>query len=95
MSVLTVDGSLEPKGHEQLTSIESPAALSPPSGARLALIQATGENIRWRDDGTDPTSATGIQLEAGNDFWYVGNLASIRLIEESSGAAVNVAYYAG
>ncbi len=95
MSVLTVDGSLEPKGFQQIADLGSAVGLSPPAGARLALIQATDQDVRWRDDGTDPTASVGVQLRAGDDLWYTGDVSVISLIEQSSGATVNVSYYGG
>ena len=95
MSVLSVDGTLEPKGYEQLTDLSSAAGLTPPAGARLALIQATDQNVRWRDDATDPTSSSGMQLEAGADFWYTGDLDQVKFIEETASAKLNVSYYGG
>ena len=95
MSVLTVDGSLEPKGFEQIADLSSAVGLSAPAGARLALIQATDQDVRWRDDGTDPTASIGVQLRAGDDVWYTGDLSAIALIEQSSGAVLNVSYYGG
>jgi len=95
MSVLSIDGSLEPLGYEQKTSLSSVQSLSPPQGARLALIQALGQAVRWRDDSTDPSATTGVQLDAGQDFWYTGSLSAIRFIESASAAELNVAYYTG
>ncbi len=95
MSVLTIDGALDPKGFEQVTSLSSAKALTPPSGAQAALIQSTDQAVRWRDDGTNPTSSVGMQLGAGKDFFYVGDLSAIRFIEEAASAKLNVSYYGG
>jgi len=93
MSVLTVDGALTPKGYQQVTSLSSAAALTVPTAANLALIQAEDQNVRWRDDGTDPTTTVGIVLEAGDDFWYTGSLAALKFIQETATAKLNVSYY--
>jgi len=95
MSLLTADGTLAPIGFEQLTSLAAAKSLTSPTGARLALIQAEDQAVRWRDDGVDPTSAVGMQLAAGKDFFYIGDLSNIRFIEESASAKLNVAYYNG
>ena len=81
--------------YEKVTSLSSAKGLSSiPTGATHALIQAIDQNVRWRDDGTNPDASTGMQLAAGNDIWYVGNdLSKLSFIEESSGASINVLYY--
>ena len=84
MSVLTIHGVLEPKGFEQITSLGTVKGLTPPSGARLALVQTTDQNVRWRDDGTNPTASVGVQLEAGKDFLYTGDLNAIKFLQEAA-----------
>lgn len=80
--------------YEQLTGISSAKRLQEiPSGATKALIQAEDQNVRWKDDGNDPTTSTGIRLAAGKDLWYTGNLANLVFIEETATAKVNVLYY--
>jgi len=65
-----------------------------PSEARVAIIQATGAALVWRDDGTDPTTTAGMTLAAGESFLYVGDLRAMRIIESSTSSVCNVAYYA-
>lgn len=85
------DGNIEPAGYRQVF----PTVVSGVSvgGARVALIQALVQNIRWRDDGTDPTSTVGTRLHAGETFMYFGDLKALRFIEEASGAEVNISAY--
>lgn len=90
----TVDGHLIPVGYQQIGSLDSIKGLSPPQGARVALIQGLSQDVRWRDDGTDPTVSVGIQLTAGRDMLYTGDLVQIKFIEEAASAELNVAYYA-
>lgn len=84
---------LHPLGFEQLTSLGSASGLSPPSGAQRALLVCTAQNVRFRDDGTDPTASKGIQLTTGTLFWYEGDLSAIKFIEESASAVLEVSYY--
>lgn len=91
------DARMTPVGHQQLTNanLATAVALTVPTGAVYALIQAYSASdvaIRWRDDGTDPTTTVGVRLKNA-DIWYVGNLSAIKLIRESSGVEVNIAYY--
>lgn len=85
--------TLEPLGYEQIVSLSTVQMLDVPSTANLAVIQAEAQNIRWRDDGDDPTSSVGMILFANDSLSYNGNLSEIRLIEVSSGAIANISYY--
>lgn len=92
--VLTRPNPLAPlSGGEMSLAVSSAAGLTPPGGANVALIQALTQNVRWRDDGTNPTSGVGIRLLAGDEMFYTGNLAAIKIIQETSTAEVNVLYY--
>lgn len=91
--VFTSPGSLTPKGYQQLTSLASAAALTVPSGATVALIQAESQSIRWRDDGTDPTASVGMPLAVGETLFYTGSLSAIKVIEQTASAKLNISYY--
>lgn len=89
-----VDGFLQPAGYVQITSLSSAVGLGTlPDGVTLTLIQAESKNVRWRDDGTDPTAAVGMILEAGQTLVYTGNPSEIKLIEVAASAIVNVSFY--
>ena len=82
-------------GYQQVTSLSSAASLTVPAGAGLALLQVTGQNVRWRDDGTDPTTTVGMVLTSGGDpFPYSGDLSKIKFIEVTASAVLNVTYFA-
>jgi hypothetical protein len=49
--------------------------------------------VRWRDDGTDPTTTVGMNLAAGASLDYEGQLAAIKFIEVTASAKLNVAYF--
>ena len=85
------DGTVEPCGYRQVFPVAA-SGVSIGEG-RVALIQALIQNVRWRDDGVDPTAAVGHVLHAGESMWYTGNLRAIRFIEVASGAEVNIAVY--
>jgi hypothetical protein len=87
------DATLLPEGYEQVTSLSTATSLTVPSGARMALIQASVQSIRWRDDATPPTPSVGMRISAGEEFWYTGNLDAIQFIEEIAGGKLNVSYY--
>ncbi|MEM9605900.1 MAG: hypothetical protein AAGA99_00670 [Actinomycetota bacterium] len=94
-------------GYEQLTGITSATGITPSlyqytqdNGdvsvvGRRVLLQATGANVRWRDDGTDPTASVGMVVVAGGaPQLYEGPVENLRFIQESGGAVLNVTVYA-
>ena len=69
----TVDGPLPVcKGYQQLdsTALSASSGLTVPSGTTLALIQAEAISVRFRADGTDPTSSVGMLISAGGEVLY-------------------------
>lgn len=83
-----------PRGFQQITDMSASTALTVPSQAQFAMIQAEGADVRWRDDGTAPTTSVGTLLTAGNSMLYEGDLGAIRFIETATTAVLNVSYYA-
>lgn len=83
-----------PKGFESIADVSGATGLTVPAGANLALIDATSQDVRWRDDGVAPTDTVGTLLLKNTPFEYSGNLSAIQFIEITSGAALNVSYYA-
>lgn len=86
-----------PGGFEQITSVVTTgtaASLTPPAGAQVALIQATKQNVNWRDDGNPPTSSEGMQLTAGDEpYEYYGPLGQIQFMGQQSGGILSISYY--
>ncbi len=82
-------------GFQQIIDLSSVVTLSLPSGAtpNAVLLQAEGAHVRWRDDSQNPTSTVGMLLKSGTDIWYVGNPASLKIIEASAGAVLNASFY--
>lgn len=87
-------GGLTPKGYQQITSLAAATALTVPSGATSATIVAETQDVRWRDDGTNPTATVGMLLPKGTQLQYSGNLAAIKFIETAASASLNISYYA-
>lgn len=86
------DATIQPVGYRQITSLGSAVGIQIGDG-RVALIQALNQNIRWRDDGINPTDSVGMRIHAGESIWYIGDLRAIRFIEEDSGAELNISVY--
>lgn len=92
---MAFSSSQSPRGYEQITDMDPAVGLTvPDAGATFALIYCEGADVRWRDDGTDPTAAVGMLLADGEVLLYDGPLASIKFFETAAGAVVNVSYYA-
>lgn len=89
-------------GYQQITSLSASSALTVPTmdknGSKqqptIAIIIPETQAVRWRDDGTDPTSTVGMPLAAGVALQYDGDLSKIRFIESTAGAKLNISYYA-
>ena len=79
-------------GHANL-STSAGVTLTVPSGALYAQVVVEVAAVRWRDDGTAPTSAVGMPIAAGGALTYRGNLSAIQFIGQTAGATVNVSYY--
>ena len=99
MAGSNLDARLNPLGHDQAVDITAAALLTAiatvPDTADRVLIQAEGEAVRWTDDGVNPTTTTGMRLENGSDFMYVGDLTTLKFIEEGTSAKINFAFYEG
>ena len=89
-------------GYQQITSLSAATGLTVPTKdpvtganvkANFALITAEAQALRWRDDGTAPTSTVGMPLAVGVTLQYDGDLSKIRFIEQVGGVIVNISYY--
>ncbi len=91
--VRTIERELLPIGDEQITNLSASVGLTVPAKARVALLQAEAKTLRFRDSGSAPTATVGIRLLADSVFWFTGDLAALRFIEETAGGILNVSYY--
>ncbi len=85
-----------PMGFEVLSSAQLSGSISPspPAGANVALLNAETGNVRWRDDGTAPTTTVGMLItKDGDPYEYWGNLSSIKFINAGGAASLNISYY--
>lgn len=85
-----------PAGYEQATISNAAEALAAvPDRSNYAIIRVTGGAVRYRDDGTDPTAAVGVPLDAGDILHYSGNRAdALKFIRrDSTDATLDVTYY--
>lgn len=98
---MNVKGITTCMGYQQLSTLSSAVGLTVPTQtpngsatkANFALIICETQNVRWRDDGTDPTASVGMLLVAGTPLQYDGDLSKIKFIETTASAKLNVSYY--
>lgn len=85
---------LDALGYQQLTSLSSAVGFTVPAGCVTINVQAETQNVRYRDDGTDPTSTVGMLLYAGAIIPIsAANFSSMKFIETSAGAKLNISCY--
>lgn len=82
-----------PLGYEQITDTDAAFGLTVPNGATSAVITAEAQDVRYRDDGIDPTASIGMPLAKGLPLQYSGTLSKITFIAQTNGAILNVSYY--
>ncbi len=58
-----------------------------------AVIQSNGGTIRWRDDGTAPTSTIGMVIASGGELLYAGDLYTLQLIEATGTPIADISFY--
>lgn len=89
-----------PAGYQAISATSStavgctiPAAVAPGSTSNYTFFVCETTNVRWRDDGIDPTPTVGTPLAAGAAFDYDGPPQSIKFISTGSAATVHANYY--
>lgn len=80
-------------GFQNYAITASMTLTSVPSNSTHALITVDlgGGNIRFRDDGVNPTTAVGLLIQAGGAA-ELTNLSSIRMISTSATTSINVSF---
>lgn len=91
--------SLSALGQGQLTSLGSAVAVSTvsggiPAGTQKVLLEPEAQNVRYRDDGTDPTSGVGILMVANTVYEFdVAQIPRMKVIETTGSAKLNISFY--
>lgn len=88
-------------GYQQIADLSSAVGLTvpvlAPDGSNqkptFALIICETQGVRWRDDGTSPSSSVGMTLAAGVPLQYDGDLNRIKFIQQAASAKLNISYY--
>ena len=89
----TSDASLNPKGYQRITGLSTVKSLTVPGGVRTVMLKCETQPVRWRDDGTDPTTTDGFLLDAGEEFMYTGKPQKLRFIETVPGSVLHANFY--
>jgi apolipoprotein N-acyltransferase len=84
-----------PLGFQQISAatLASATSLTVPAGATVAVVAPDTAAVRWRDDGTAPTTSVGMSLAAATVFEYWGNLSAIQFIAQTGSPVLNISYY--
>lgn len=80
-------------GFEQITGLSSAKGLTGAAGASYAIIQAETQDVRFRADGSDPTSSVGGVIAAGGSLKWDSDFTQIKFIESAASAKLNVHYF--
>lgn len=90
----------KPAGFYQGTSVATAKTLADiigeaiPADADFCLVNPESQNVRWRDDGTNPTASVGMVLEAGQTLVVTrGQLSRIKFIEVAASTKLNINFY--
>lgn len=79
-------------GYQQLR-VTVATTLPVPFGATRVQIAVSDNAVRYRDDGTAPTSDLGYPLSVGEEIIYAGNLSAIQFVSQSSTATLDLLFY--
>src|SRR5258708_5167231 len=95
--------SFAPLGYEQITlsgstviDLTNGGTFTIPPSARMALIAVSVAKVRWRDDGTNPTTAVGMPVDGTTntlEFQYTGDLTAIKFVAVSGSPVLDVSFY--
>lgn len=90
-----LDFSLQPLGYQQVAVSTTAVGLTLPSGVvRMAVITVEDNPIRFRDDGTNPSSTVGVLVQPDVTILVCGPAVSgFRAIRTGADAKLSVSYY--
>lgn len=78
-------------GTHQSLSVSSVTPVSLPAGCNAVLVQATGQNVRIRFDGNNPTTGSGFQIRAGDPpFLLPMSQTTFLALQEAATATLEV-----
>jgi len=93
------NGPYTPNGYCQITSLTTAVTLvsgcsgGVPQSTTIAEICTETVAVRYRDDGTSPTSSVGMPVAASTCFQYAGDMTAIKFIQQASSGIIDVSFY--
>lgn len=79
---------------QTLAALATAAGIPNLDGVRQVLITPEVQAVRWRSDGTSPTTAIGYPLAVGAELQYTAsNIGGLRIIAQVAGAVLNIDLY--
>ena len=96
MAQITIVQKGDPTGYQKLTVSNTAVGLTIPINSNRALIVVETASIRWRDDGTSPTSTDGIQIFQNQSLELDGGkcLSQFKAIKTGdTDATLHINYY--
>jgi hypothetical protein len=95
--VIVLEKPLKFLGYEQVATLSSAVGLtSIPNDVAEAWVQAVGQDVSFRADGTDPTAGIGQIIPTGVGVWWnldAAELHKCKFIETAASAKLNVIYF--
>jgi len=90
-----VSTPLSPEGYEQIAVSTTAVSLTlPNSKVKVAICVVEDQDVRWRDDGVDPTESVGMLIKVNNCFAIcASSLGRFRVIRSGPDATLNISYY--
>lgn len=88
--------ALSPKGYQQIIGAAAAVAATVPAGTTVMVVTVETQAVRYRADGTNPTSAVGVPIGVGSSWTFKGTqaqLLAIKFIEQAASATLNFDYY--
>lgn len=85
-----------PAGWETTTLTSTTAGtLTIPTDARYAKIKVLTQAVRYRDDGTAPSSVLGYSVAANGEIDLISyeQMENFKIIAQESGAVLEILYY--
>jgi len=85
-----------PCGYQQV-AVDSATALTIPAACdnspTLVVITPEAQAVRYRDDGTNPTTSVGMPMAVGQVLNYEGTISALKFISQTAGAKINALFY--
>jgi len=84
-----------PQGYEKVTSLDTAKGITSAviKASQFIIIIPQAQSVWYRDDGTNPTGTTGMEIPVGEIFTYSGDLTAIKFIEDAASCILHISGY--